>query len=87
MKCSELCPREREDCEPWANIVADDGSTFICCGESDPGTRSVIWDKFRLCFLSVSTVSCYDYDRTDLLDLVAVISDALAWEKRSGSVL
>lgn len=78
----EDCPRKKEGCEPFANIVADDGSSFVCCGESDPSSRTVLQDKFRLCFVTPDTDTCYDHDETDLLDLLAVISDALSTARR-----
>ncbi len=80
------CPREKgmnEVCEPWVYTIADDGTSFICCGESDSDSRSVPQDKFRLCFVNADTDTCYDHDVNDLLDLLAMISGALALEKRT----
>ena len=82
MMQSECC-REREDCKPWAYTIADDESSFICCGRSDPDTRSVPQDEFRLCFVNADTDTCYDHDELDLLDLLDVISCALALAKRT----
>jgi hypothetical protein len=72
------CPRGKLDCSPLANIVADDHSSFICCGHSEPESRSVVTDPYRLCFYTGDTDSCYDHDETDLKDLLAIIADALA---------
>lgn len=72
------CPRGQGNCTPLANIVADDRSSFICCGQSGPQSRSVIEDPYRLCFYNKETDTCYDHDETDLRDLLAVIADALA---------
>lgn len=78
---SECC-REREDCQPWVFTVTDDKSSFICCGKSDPDTRSVPQDEFRLCFVTPDTDTRYDHDELDLLDLLDVISGALALARR-----
>ena len=83
MMWSEKCPKKNKLCEPWANIVSDDESSFICCGESHLLTRSVPQDNFRLCFHNDDTDTCYDHDEIDLLDLLAVISDALALAKKT----
>ena len=77
------CPRGKGDCEPWTYIATDDKSSFICCGRSDPDTRSVPQDEFRLCFVTPDTDTCYDHDVLDLLDLLDVISGALALARRT----
>jgi len=61
-----------------SNIVADDESSFICCGESNPASRTVVQDRFRVCFYNGDTDTTYDHDEIDLIDLIAVLSDALA---------
>lgn len=82
MLCSEICPRNLERCEPLANIVADDESSFICCGRSELASRKLPEDRFRLCFYNGDTDTIYDHDEIDLADLIAVISDALSFGLR-----
>jgi len=78
-----FCPRSLCNCEPRANIVADDGSSFICCGESNLESRTVVQDRFRVCFYNEDTDTMYDHDEIDLIDLIAVLSDALAFGLRN----
>lgn len=82
MLWSETCMREIEGCRPIANIHSDDLSSFICCGLSTEETRTVPQDKFRLCFHNKMTDSMFDHDETDLKDLSAIISVALAMQHR-----
>lgn len=82
MLCQDTCPRHLSNCSPLANVVADDGSTFVCCGLSEPAGRTVPEDSFRLCFVSETTDTIYDHDEVDLRDLAAVICDSLALAHR-----
>lgn len=77
LSCSD-CPRGHTDCTSLSNIVSGDGSTFVCCGRSDPDSRARTEDRFRNCFRSVGTDSMYDYDERDMKHQLAVMASALA---------
>ncbi len=62
--------------------VADDGSTFVCCGIGGLASRSVVGDCFRHCFKTENTDTMFDYDELDLLDTIRVMSESLAIRKR-----
>ena len=78
------CPRQRDDCSPWSQIVSDDGSTFVCCGLSAEDSRTVPDDCFRLCVRSAVVDTREDLDVQDVADQVAVLSTALAVASRAG---
>lgn len=84
MLWSPDCPRSCKNCSPYSNIVSDDHATFVCCGDSDPSSRSVSSDNFRMCFRSDTTDSMFDYDETDIKDQIAVMADAIALAHRIG---
>lgn len=79
MLYSEMCPN-KERYVPISNIVSDDGTTFVCIclheerDDDDP-------DKYRHCFKSVTTFSCYDYDDKDLISLLNVITSTLFYNE------
>ena len=54
------------------------GTTFICCGCSAPYTRALPRDRFRLCFVSDTTDTMYDYDERDMKDTIGVMASAFA---------
>ena len=78
----KTCLRGRKDCEPLANVISDDETTFVCCGFSDPKSRTVQSDCYRLCFKSLYADDISDNDEYDLLDLISVISTAIATKRR-----
>ena len=78
MLWDEGCPRGLNNCDPLANRVSDNCESFICCGISDPDTREIERDRFRLCFENRDTNTCYDHDEADLTDLVAIMAAALS---------
>ncbi len=85
---SHECPRQMKDCTPLDNVCSDQLSTsgtaltFICCGSSDPNTRSVESDKYRLCFKYLGTDQITDNDELDLLDLCSVITRGMSVQLR-----
>lgn len=81
MLSCQNCPRGLTNCQPLSNIVSDDKKTFVCCGLSDPDSRSRKADKFRNCFKSEDTDSMYDYDERDMKHQIAVMADGLAVEE------
>ena len=78
----KTCPREQKNCFPYSNIVSDDNTTFICCGDSNETSRSIVEDKFRICFKNHMTDSMFDCDEADLKDQIAIMADALALSHR-----
>ena len=76
----EKCPRGLTDCQPLAQVLADDESTFVCCGErqGDPTTWEVPQDIFTLCWKSQDGVDTLQWmDHYDLHSHLYVISRAL----------
>jgi len=82
MLFDKFCPRKLVNCIPYSNIVSDDKSTFVCCGDSDKKSRSVEEDYVRFCFKSETSDTMFDYDEDDLKDQIAVMADALALSRR-----
>ena len=78
-----FCARTPEvaDCQPLAQIRADDGSSFICCGHNSSAVRQYPQDRFRVCWVNDSIDEMSDWDETDLLDTVSVMSQALSVDR------
>lgn len=74
----EKCLREGVDCVPFAQIVSDDRTSFICCGMSYPDDRSRLKDPFRHCFKNDSIDTMHDNDERDLVDTISVLVQALS---------
>lgn len=82
----EKCLRgyDVDACYPLSQIESDEKPvTFICCGMSNSSTRSVDTDKYRVCFKSVYTDTCYDYDIIDIVDTISVLSRALSCDREN----
>jgi len=60
-----------------SQVLSDDGATFVCCGLNERPD-----DPFRHCFKSETTDTMYDHDRRDLIDIIHVLSGAMAAEER-----
>ena len=74
------CPRGLTDCQPTAQMLADDESTFCCAGErlGDPSTWEVPQDIFTLCWKSQDGVDQIQYmDHYDMHTQLYVLSRAL----------
>jgi len=74
----EKCLRNRKYCSPLAQIEADDGESFICCGANDGSINDNHQDRFTLCWKNEVVNEESDWDRRDLIDTMAVISSALS---------
>lgn len=72
------CPRNKLGCIALANIIADDGSSFFCCGENDGSDRPVDQDKYTTCFKGQHRDEISYSDKRDLIHNSAVIIQALA---------
>ena len=80
MEYSGKCPRGLTDCRPLGKVIADDESTFVCCGErqGDPSDWSVLQDKFTLCWKSQDGVDTLQWmDRYDMDSHMYVLARAL----------
>ena len=80
MDYPEKCPRGLTDCQPLGQVLADDESTFVCCGErlNDPSERLVPQDSFTLCWKSQDGVDTLQWmDKYDMHSHLYVISRAL----------
>jgi hypothetical protein len=72
MICNNICPRN-SDCNPLSNVIACDKSTFVCIGLHNEEKD----DKYRHCFKTETTDSCFDYDEYDLKSVISVMSEAI----------
>lgn len=81
------CPRglEYDRCCPLANVVSDSGpgdpETFICVGYNKKDQRRFHQDRFTYCQRGNGYDAMVQNDRRDLMDMVAVISRALALDE------
>ncbi len=87
---SSECPRGFDNCSVLDNICSDDVTksdkkpvTFVCCGSSDPKTRHLKQDQYRICFKSLGHDSITDNDEFDILDLISVLSRSLSIRARN----
>lgn len=81
------CWRCRTDCTPAANLTASmpgaDGlpSSFVCVGWNRPQDRTVLADRFTLCWKNSAVDERGHWDRRDLLDTMSVIAQALSTDE------
>ena len=80
MLCSEVCPKNT-DCIPLSNVIASDGSSFVCVGLHGETKEECPQDIYRHCFKSQATDSVFDYDAYDLKSVISVMSEALLWSE------
>ena len=74
----EKCLRDRKDCEPYAQIVADGEISFYCCGKNDGSNRPVMQDKYTFCFKGPHRDEMSHNDKRDLTHNASVLIQALA---------
>jgi len=74
----EKCLRNLDDCQPIAQICADDISSFVCCGLNDGTNRKLKQDKFRVCWKNEEINETSDWDKRDLSDTASVLVQALS---------
>ena len=72
------CLRGRSDCQPLAQISSARGESFICCGLSEKGSRSLLADEFRHCWKNEDCDEMSDCDERDVKDTVSVLAQALS---------
>ena len=80
MNYAGTCPRGLTNCRPLGQVLADDKSTFVCCGErlDDPSKRLVPQDNFTLCWKSQDGVDVLHWmDRYDLHSHLYAVTRAL----------
>ena len=74
----EKCLRDRNDCEPLAQIQSDCGSSFWCCGRNDGATRKIERDEFRVCWKNEEIDEMSDWDKRDITDTISILAQALS---------
>lgn len=76
----EKCPRNLSPdvCRPLSQILADDKSSFICCGHSHRDFRKIKDDRFRLCWKNDEIDEMSDWDERDIKDTMSVMAQALS---------
>lgn len=72
------CPRGRDECESLSQIIADEHSSFVCCGEVKEHARSIPQDRYRLCWKNPVVDEMGEYDKRDLIDQMSVIAQAIS---------
>ena len=65
----------KTNCEPIANIIPEDESTFVCIGLHDEKKDNN--DIYRHCFKSETTDTMFDYDTYDLISVINIFSEAI----------
>lgn len=81
----EQCARGRLDCRSLAQVVSDDGATFVCCGEVAPGRTPDPRDKWAFCVKGdqarahcAGTDVRIFVDRIDMVDMVGVLATGVS---------
>ena len=74
----EKCLRNRDDCQPLAQIESDCRESFICCGLNDPSKRTILVDRFRVCWKNDVIDELSDWDERDIKDTMSVLTQALS---------
>ncbi len=74
----ERCLRGRDDCQPLSLLASDEDTSFVCCGHSDPESRTVEQDRFRVCWKNDMVDEMGDYDERDMKDTMSVLAQALS---------
>lgn len=74
----DKCLRGLNNCQPYAQIASDCGTSFFCCGENDGTDRFVEQDKYTLCFRGEFKDEISHNDKRDLVHQAAVIMQAMA---------
>lgn len=77
IKLPDICLRNNKDCSPYSQVVADDRTSFFCCGYLEKGERTLEQDAYRLCFKNGRVDEINDNDKRDLITQAKVILDAL----------
>ncbi|MBT2300347.1 hypothetical protein J7E70_07705 [Variovorax paradoxus] len=76
------CMRCRTDCVPLANLSADgEGTSFVCVGLNRKEDRTVMEDRFTLCWKNSAVDERGHWDKRDLLDTMSVIAQALSTDE------
>ena len=83
-----VCFRCRTDCTPAANLSASQQAdengmpvSFVCVGWNRPQDRTVLADRFTLCWKSRAIDERGHWDKRDLLDTLSVIAQALSTDE------
>lgn len=80
----EKCLRGRCDCQPYAQIAADElddqdkSSSYICVGKNDGSDRQVAQDEYTLCWKNSFVDERTHWDKRDLTDTASVIVQSLS---------
>ena len=79
--CPSGCPRKLSDCQPLSRVASPEYESFMCCGETAEGQRTVPGDRFRLCILSTHKTGVdllVNLDERDVIDTASVLLGALS---------
>lgn len=74
----EKCLRGLDSCEPYAQIEADDGKSFICMGKNDGTTRDIEQDEFTVCWKNELFDDMSHWDKRDVADTISVLAQGMS---------
>lgn len=74
----ERCLRNRKDCEPYAQIEVDDGSSFICMGRNNGNMSDQPGDIFTHCWKNETVDEMTFWDERDIIDTISVLAQGLS---------
>jgi hypothetical protein len=76
------CLRCLENCVPLANLSSDtEFKSFVCVGLNKKEDRTIIQDRFTLCWKNRAVDEFGHWDKRDLLDTMSVIAQALSTDE------
>jgi len=76
------CLRCRTDCVPVANLSSDtEAKSFVCVGLNKKESRTVLQDRFTLCWKNNVVDERGHWDKRDLIDTMSVIAQALSTDE------
>ena len=78
IKLPDKCLRERTNCDPYAQIAADNNESFFCCGVHDGSINKLLQDKYTVCFKGPHDDDVSLYDKRDLIHNASVLIQAIA---------
>lgn len=76
------CLRCRKDCVPLANLSSDtEQKSFVCVGLNKKESRTILQDRFTLCWKNTAVDERGHWDKRDLLDTMSVIAQAISTDE------
>ena len=77
------CPRERTNCNPYAQIISSDGESFICCGCYDGSIATVLQKGIIASGKARVWTNNDDPHEKDVAKIAYIIADAMIAEREA----